>query len=218
MEVKQKCVEMEFAVYGKFVYDKGLTDKEEITIETLAGIKTLYLKVENEKVKEVKVDMGEPILEAQKIPVVSREKIVKSLEIKAFDRIFKLTCVSMGNPHAVAFVDDLENFEVEKYGSIIEKDGYFPNKTNVEFIEILDKDHIKMRVWERGSGETLACGTGACAAVVASIINGYTNNKVEVELLGGNLNVEWNLENNRVYMKGPAVIVFDGELNKEIFE
>lgn len=212
MVVKQKCVEMEFVVCGKFVYDKGLTNKEVVTIETLAGIKTLKLNVKEEKVETVRVDMGEPILNPEEIPVVSREKIVKNLEIQVLDRSFKFTCVSMGNPHAVTYIEDVADFEIEKYGPIIEVDGYFPKKTNVEFIEKVDRNHIKMRVWERGSGETLACGTGACASVVASILNGFTDRRVVVKLLGGNLEIEWNEEDNHVYMTGPATIVFEGEL------
>ena len=212
MVVKQKCVEMEFAVCGKFVYDKGLTNREIVTIETLAGIKTLKLNVKEGKVETVRVDMGEPILNPEEIPVVSREKIVKNLEIQVLDRSFKFTCVSMGNPHAVTYIDDVADLEIEKYGPIIEVDGYFPKKTNVEFIEKVDRNHIKMRVWERGSGETLACGTGACASVVASILNGFTDRRVVVELLGGNLEIEWNEEDNHVYMTGPATTVFEGEL------
>lgn len=212
MVVRQKCVEMEFAACGKFVYDKGLTNKEVVTIETLAGVKTLKLNVKEGKVETVRVDMGEPILNAEEIPVVSREKIVKNLEIQVLDRNFKFTCVSMGNPHAVTYIEDVADFEIEKYGPIIEVDGYFPKKTNVEFIEKVDRNHIKMRVWERGSGETLACGTGACASVVASILNGFTDRKVVVELLGGNLEIEWNEEDNHVYMTGPATTVFEGEL------
>ena len=212
MVVRQKCVEMEFAACGKFVYDKGLTNKEVVTIETLAGVKTLKLNVKEGKVETVRVDMGEPILNAEEIPVVSREKIVKNLEIQVLDRNFKFTCVSMGNPHAVTYIEDVADFEIEKYGPIIEVDGYFPKKTNVEFIEKVDRNHIKMRVWERGSGETLACGTGACASVVASILNGFTDRKVVVELLGGNLEIEWNEEDNHVYMTGPATTIFEGEL------
>ena len=214
MVVKQKCVEMEFVVYGKFVYDKGLTKKTTITIETLAGIKTLKLNVKEGKVKTIQVDMGEPILKPEKIPVISDEKIVKNLAIKANEKTFSFTCVSMGNPHAITYINNIKNFEIEKYGPIIEKDSHFPQKVNVEFIEIVNKEHIKMRVWERGSGETLACGTGACASTVASILNGYTNNKVIVELLGGNLEIEWNKEDNHVYMTGPATTVFEGELEE----
>lgn len=214
MVVKQKCVEMEFVVYGKFVYDKGLTKKEMVTIETLAGIKTLRLNIKEGKVETVRVDMGEPILKPAQIPVMSNEEVVKNLEIKAFDKTFQFTCVSMGNPHAITWVEKVKNFEIEKYGPIIEIDGYFPNKTNVEFIEKIDNSHIKMRVWERGTGETLACGTGACASVVASILNGFTDRKVTVELLGGNLEIEWNKEDNHVYMTGPATTVFEGELEE----
>ncbi len=215
MVVKQKCAEMEFVACGKFVYDKGLTSKEIITIETLAGIKTLKLNVKEGKVETVRVDMGEPILEASKIPVISNEEIVKNLEIKALDRNFKFTCVSMGNPHAITYIDDVAKFEIEKYGPLLECDSSFPKKANVEFIEVVDKQNIKMRVWERGSGETLACGTGACASVVASILNNITDRSVVVELLGGNLKIEWSKEDNHVYMTGPATIVFEGELIEE---
>lgn len=209
-------MEMEYVVCGKFVYDKGLTKNQTITIETLAGIKTLKLNVKKGKVETVQVDMGEPILEPNKIPVISNEKIVRNLEIEVFDKTFKFTCVSMGNPHAITYVENVENFEIKKYGPSIEIDGYFPNKTNVEFIEIVDRNYIKMRVWERGTGETLACGTGACAAVVASILNGKTDTKVTVELLGGKLEIEWNKEDNRVYMTGPATTVFEGELEENL--
>ena len=197
---------------GKFVYDKGLTKKTTVTIETLAGIKELILNVEEGKVKTVRVDMGEPILEPDRIPVVSNENPVKNLDIKAEDKEFKFTCVSMGNPHAIAKITDVDNFDVKKYGKIIEVDKLFPRKTNVEFIEIVDESTIKMRVWERGAGETLACGTGACAVAVACNLNGFSNNKVTVKLLGGDLQIEWNKQDNHVYMTGPAVTVFEGEL------
>ena len=201
---------------GKFVYDKGLTNKTEVTIETLAGVKTLQLYVENGKVKTVKVDMGEPILTPKEIPVISAEEPVKNLTLQAKDKEFKFTCVSMGNPHAITIVKDTKAFEVDTYGKLLEVDKVFPNKTNVEFIEIVDKNHIKMRVWERGAGETLACGTGACASVVACCLNGLTQNNVQVELLGGILEIEWNKEDNHVYMTGPAVTVFEGELLETI--
>ncbi len=197
---------------GKFVYDKGLTNKTEVTIETLAGVKTLQLNVEQGKVKTVRVDMGEPILTPKEIPVISEEEPVRNLKLKAKDKEFTFTCVSMGNPHAITFVDNTKEFDVETYGKILEVDKVFPNKTNVEFIQIVDKNHIKMRVWERGAGETLACGTGACASVVACSLNGLTENKVNVELLGGTLEIEWNKKDNHVYMTGPAVTVFEGEL------
>lgn len=197
---------------GKFIYDKGLTNKTTLKIETLAGIKELKLNLKKGKVDTVRVNMGEPILEAEKIPVISSEKIVQNLKLEIEERKFNFTCVSMGNPHAITFVENVEDFEVEKYGSKIEVNERFPQKINVEFIEIVNKNHIKMRVWERGSGETLACGTGACASVVAGIINNLIERKVVVELLGGCLEIEWNKEDNHIYMTGPAVTVYEGEL------
>ena len=195
---------------GKFVYDKGLTDKTTVTVETLAGIKTLELNTKGGKVETVKVDMGEPILNPKEIPVISDEEPVKNLMLEAEGRKFKFTCVSMGNPHTITEVEDTEKFDVEKYGKVLEIDKAFPNKTNVEFIQIVDKNHVKMRVWERGAGETLACGTGACATAVACYLNGKTDRNVEVELLGGKLYIEWNEENNHIFMTGPAVTVFEG--------
>ena len=200
---------------GKFVYDKGLTDKTTVKIETLAGIKTLVLNTKDGKVETARVDMGEPILEAEKIPVISTEKPVKNLELEAENKKFKFTCVSMGNPHAITIVENTKEFDVEKYGKILEVDKAFPKKANIEFAQIIDKENIKMRVWERGAGETLACGTGACATAVACNLNGLTDRKVNIELLGGTLNIEWNETDNHVYMTGPAVTVFDGELYEE---
>ena len=171
---------------GKFVYDKRLTDKTIVKIETLAGIKTLKLNVKDDKVETVRVDMGEPILAPEKIPVMAIEEPVQNLKVKALDKEFIFTCVSMGNPHAITVVEDTKNFDVEKYGKILEVASVFPNKTNVEFIEILDKEHIKMRVWERGAGETLACGTGACATLVACRLNKLTNRHAYIELLRRN--------------------------------
>ena len=200
---------------GKFVYDKGLTDKTTVKIETLAGIKTLVLNTKDGKVETARVDMGEPILEAEKIPVISKEQPVKNLELEAENKKFKFTCVSMGNPHAITIVENTKEFDVEKYGKILEVDKAFPKKANIEFAQIIDKENIKMRVWERGAGETLACGTGACATAVACNLNGLTGRKVNIELLGGTLKIEWNEKDNHVYMTGPAVTVFDGELYEE---
>lgn len=197
---------------GKFVYDKGLTNKETITVETLAGIKKLKFNIKEGKVQTVEVDMGEPILEAKNIPVISEELPVKNLKIKIDDKEFIFTCVSMGNPHAITIVDDVKNFDIEKYGPILEVDRHFPKRANIEFIELVDKNNIKMRVWERGAGETLACGTGACASVVACNLNDYIENEANVELLGGTLNIKWNKENNHIYMTGSATTVFEGEL------
>ncbi len=206
---------------GKYVYDKGLTDKTTLKIETLAGIKVLNLNVEGGKVKTVKVDMGEPILDYKLIPAKDG-KVYKSRDGIKFYKVNiniegdlkELTCVSMGNPHGIDFANNIEKLKIEKFGPIIEVDEHFPNKVNAEFIEILDKHNIKMRVWERGAGETLACGTGACASVVASFLNGYTERNVTVELLGGKLEIEWNKEDNHVYMTGPAKTVFEGEFDE----
>ena len=200
---------------GKFVYDKGLTNKTTVKIETLAGIKTLILNTKDGKVGTARVDMGEPILEAEKIPVISTEKPVKNLELEAENKKFKFTCVSMGNPHAITIVENTKEFDVEKYGKVLEIDKAFPKKANIEFAQIIDRQNINMRVWERGAGETLACGTGACATAVACNLNGLTDRKVNIELLGGTLNIEWNEKDNHVYMTGPAVTVFDGELYEE---
>ncbi len=197
---------------GKFVYDKKLIQKTNITIETLAGIKTLQLNVKDGKVETVKVDMGEPILKPEKIPVIANKEPVTNLRVKAMDKEFTFTCVSMGNPHAVTMVEDVKDFDVDKYGKVIEEDSIFPNKTNVEFIEILDQEHVKMRVWERGAGETLACGTGACATAVSCYLNGLTKRHIYIELLGGILEIEWNKEDNHIYMIGPATTVFEGEI------
>ena len=200
---------------GKFVYDKGLTNKITVKIETLAGIKTLILNTKDDKVETARVDMGEPILEAEKIPVISTEKTVKNLELEAENKKFKFTCVSMGNPHAITIVENTKEFDVEKYGKVLEIDKAFPKKANIEFAQIIDRQNINMRVWERGAGETLACGTGACATAVACNLNGLTDRKVNIELLGGTLNIEWNETDNHVYMTGPAVTVFDVELYEE---
>lgn len=195
---------------GKYVYDFGLTDKTNITIETKAGVKRLGLNANNGKVSTVTVDMGEPILNKENIPVNTNNG--KFVELKVLDKDFIFTPVSMGNPHAITFINNLDSFDIDKYGKIVESDSHFPNKTNVEFIEILDKNHIKMRVYERGTGETLACGTGACASVVASVLNNLTDRTVNVKLLGGSLNINYN-EDGHVYMTGEATTVFNGEID-----
>lgn len=197
---------------GKFVYDKKLTNKNEVSIETLAGVKFLTLNVEDGKVKTVRVDMGEPILEPKKIPVLSEKNPATEIVIEVEQKKFDFTCVSMGNPHAITIIKDIEKFNIKKYGEKIEKDKLFPNKTNVEFVEIIDKNNIKMRVWERGAGETLACGTGACATAVACNLMELTSRKVNIKLLGGTLEIEWNDKDNHVYMTGPAETVFEGDL------
>lgn len=195
---------------GKYVYDKGLTDKKQVSVNTLAGIKILDFEIEDGKVKLIKVDMGEPEFEAAKIPVVNDVSPVIDKMIKSHDKEFGFTCVSMGNPHAVAFIDDVKNFDIEKYGKVIETDEAFPERVNAEFVEIVTPSHAKMRVWERGSGETLACGTGTCASVVAGVLKGVLERKTQVDLLGGTLYIHWSEEDNHVYMTGPAEITFDG--------
>lgn len=197
---------------GKFVYDKGLTNKEIITVETLAGIKTLKLNVEEGKVKTVRVDMGEPIFDLERIPVkYEMKEEFPTMELEAEGRKFACKAVSMGNPHAITMVEDVEHFDVQKYGSILEVDSHFPEKANIEFIELVDKNNIKMRVWERGSGETLACGTGATAVVAACHRSGYIERNAKVHLLGGTLEFEWK-EDNHIYMTGPATTVFEGTI------
>ncbi len=198
---------------GKFVHDKNIVKKDIITVETLAGIKALeFFKDENNMVLDVKVNMGQPIFSPKDIPVISNEEIVKNLKLRALDKEFTFTCVSMGNPHAITFVDDVDNFDVNKYGSILESDPSFPKRANIEFVEVIDNNNLKMRVFERGSGETFACGTGTCATVVASFLNGKCNREnVNVKLLGGTLNISWDNKDNNVYMIGPARFVFEGD-------
>ena len=196
---------------AKFVYDYGMTDKEEITVETLSGIKTLQLLVEDGAVKSVRVNMGSPELIAKNVPVLSEKERVINEPLTIDGKEYGITCVSMGNPHAVTFIEDTDGLDIEKIGPKFEKNEIFPDRVNTEFIQVLDRNTVKMRVWERGSGETFACGTGACASVVAAVLNGKTDNKVTVKLLGGDLFIEYNEEENTVYMTGPARIVFTGE-------
>lgn len=197
---------------GKYVYDYGLTDKTSLSVETLGGIKHLFLEVEDGKVSLVKVDMGPAILEPEKIPVTAEGSRVVDEPLQVDGKTFRMTCVSMGNPHAVIYVDDVQGMDLEKTGPSFENHERFPNRINTEFAHVLDRNTVEMRVWERGSGETLACGTGACAVAVASILNGYTEDQVTVRLLGGDLKIEWDREANKVYMTGPAEAVFDGEI------
>lgn len=194
---------------GKFLYDKGITKKEELSIETLSGIKKLKLDIKNNKVISVEVDMGKPHFKPNEIPVMGDSNKV---QIQLEDEELELICVSIGNPHAVAIVNNVDNINIEKYGLIIENNIKFPERTNVEFVEVLDNKNIKMRVWERGAKETMACGTGACASTVVCNTEGYTSNQVTVHLKGGELNINWNKENNHIYMTGPAVTVYEGEI------
>lgn len=199
---------------GKYVYDNGLTRRKTVTVETLAGIKVLELfPGKDQKIELVKVDMGEPVLNPRDIPVYSSLERFIGEPVTIGGEEYRVTCVSMGNPHAVTFVQNVRDFPVEKIGPLMENHSIFPKRTNAEFVEIADRNHLKMRVWERGAGETMACGTGACAVLVASFLNGFTERKANVELPGGTLFIEWNEENNHVYKTGPAAYVFTGFLD-----
>lgn len=197
---------------AKYVYDHKLTDKTEITVETGAGMKTLQLTVEDDKVTLVRVDMGEPILTPDEIPVVADGDRVVDEPIVVDDKEWRMTCVSMGNPHAVVFVDDVAHFELEKYGPLFENHVRFPKRINTEFVQIISRNEAIMRVWERGSAETWACGTGTCATVMACILNGLTDNDVLVHLRGGDLRIVYDEKSNHVFMTGPATEVFEGEI------
>lgn len=197
---------------AKYVYDYGLTDKTNIAIETLGGIKYLDLTVEDGKVALVKVDMGSPILKAADIPIISDNEQVIDEPIMVDGTEYHMTGVSMGNPHDVVYIDDVAGLEIEKIGPKFENHERFPKRINTEFVRVIDRNTVEMRVWERGSGETLACGTGACAVAVSCILNGLTEDTVTVKLLGGDLSIRWDREADRVYMTGPATVVFDGEI------
>lgn len=196
---------------AKFVYDKGMTDQEHISIVSAGQIKYLDLDVKDGKVANVKVNMGAPILRAKDVPVISTMEESVDEPIVVQGKEYRMTCVSMGNPHAIVFMDDVANLEIEKIGPYFENHAVFPNRTNTEFVEVVDRSHVNMRVWERGTGETLACGTGCCATVVACVLNGLTDTTVTVKVLGGEILIEWDREANLVYMTGPATTVFEGE-------
>ena len=198
---------------GKYVYDHGLTQKTSLTIVSCGKIKYLELTVEDGKVTKVRVNMGSPILEAAEIPVVAEKSPVVDTPITVDGKEYRMTCVSMGNPHAVVYVDEMIDDEtMAKIGPLFEHHERFPRRVNAEFVKVLSRECVQMRVWERGTGETLACGTGACAVTVASILNGLTEDSITVELLGGNLEIFWDRKENVVYMTGPATTVFEGEI------
>lgn len=198
---------------AKYVYDYGLTDKTQISVETLGGIKYLDLTVEDRKVVLVKVDMGKPELKSDLIPIISENEKVIDEPIEVDGQVYHMTGVSMGNPHTVIYVDDVKNLDLEKIGPKFENHERFPKRINTEFVHCIDRNTVEMRVWERGSGETLACGTGACAVAVASILNNLTDTRVTVKLLGGDLQIEWDREKDHVFMTGPAKVVFDGVID-----
>lgn len=196
---------------GKYVYDHRLTTSREFTLETKAGVKHLTLFTnEEDRVDRVTVDMGAPILEAGQIPVLCDLSPVISFPVEVDGKTHAITCVSMGNPHAVVFMDEIDLLDLEKIGPRFENHSLFPKRTNTEFATVIAPDRIRMRVWERGAGETLACGTGACATLVAAVLNGKTGRKAFLELLGGELEIEWNEETNTILMTGPAETVFEG--------
>lgn len=203
---------------GKYVYDYGLTDKTEVSVETLAGIKYLKFVIDKNDesdrgtVSMVTVNMGEPIFKPEDVPVKIDEDLDRVIDypVTIDGKEYNITCVSMGNPHCITYVDDTDSFPLEEIGPKFESSPLFPRRVNAEFVQIVSRTYVKMRVWERGSGETLACGTGTCATVVASILNGLTEDEVTVRLLGGELIIKWDRETNLVYMTGPAKVVFDG--------
>lgn len=211
---------------AKYVYDKGLTDKKDITIVSAGKIKYLKLTVEGKtatdrgQVTLVQVNMGNPILAPAEVPVTVEATqetadgpAVVNAPIMVDDTEYHMTCVSMGNPHAIVFMEGVKDLDIEKIGSKFEHHTCFPNRTNTEFVEILDRKNVFMRVWERGTGETLACGTGCCATAVACVLNGLTDEEITVKLLGGELHIKWDRKENLVYMTGPAKIVFEGEVD-----
>lgn len=201
---------------AKYVYDHKMTDKTDISIETLAGIKYAQITAENGKAVMVRVNMGKPELVPEKIPVCYSPgkglRQIVNCPVSVAGREYRMTCVSMGNPHCVVYTDDVDGLDIEKTGPQFEHHAYFPNRINTEFAKVIDRSTVQMRVWERGSGETMSCGTGACAAAVASILNGLTDHDVTVRLLGGELKIEWDKQTGAVYMTGPAEYVFEGEI------
>ena len=195
---------------AKYVYERGLTAKKTLKIETMSGVKTLALDVHGGEVVSVTVNMGQPVFEPAKIPVRWNDTRVVEEPIAVAGRLYKLTCLSMGNPHAVTFVDNVEALDLPRLGPSFENHSLFPERINTEFIQVLDRKNLQMRVWERGSGETLACGTGACAALAAAVVTGRSDRSAIVHLKGGNLEIEWDETSNDILMTGPAAFVFDG--------
>jgi len=197
--------------FGKYVYEHGLTDKKKLAIETLGGLINLSLIIKNDKVNSAVVDMGEPILLRERIPMMGEKGMVINEALRLDDGTkFHITSLSMGNPHVIIFVEDIEKFPVEKYGPLIENHALFPHRTNVEFVQVINKNEVIQRTWERGTGETLSCGTGASAVTVASVLSDKTSKKLLLHLRGGDLHVEWNEGDNHLYLTGPVVEIFEG--------
>lgn len=197
---------------AKFVHDKGMTETSEFSIISGGQVKYMHLTVEEGVTKAVRVDMGEPVLVPAQVPVIAEGQQAVDEPITVCGQQYRMTCVSMGNPHAVVFGEDVDHLDIEKIGPHFENHERFPRRTNTEFVEVLDRQHVKMRVWERGTGETLACGTGCCATAVACVLNGLTDRHVTVDVLGGSLMIDWDEATNRVFMTGPAEFVFEGEV------
>ena len=197
---------------ARYVYDFGLTDQKEFSIVSAGKVKYMTLYEQDGQISAVRVNMGQPILEADQIPVRADHSPVINVPIEVQGKEYRMTCVSMGNPHAVVFVDSTEDFPLEQVGPYFENHPCFPNRTNTEFVQVIDRTRVRMRVWERGTGETLACGTGCCATAVACVLNGLTDNAITVEVLGGALQIEWDRDNDLVWMTGPATVVFSGEI------
>lgn len=196
---------------AKYVYDKGLTDKKQISIASFGNVKYVDLYVDDGLVRSVKVNMGTPVLEAKKVPVKSAMERSVDEPITVNGKEYRMTCVSMGNPHAVVFMENIAKLDIASIGPLFENHEVFPNRTNTEFVEVVDRTHVNMRVWERGTGETLACGTGCCATVAACVLNGLTEDEVTVRVLGGEIDIRWDRDKNLIYMTGPAETVFEGE-------
>lgn len=196
---------------AKYVYDKGLTDREQISIASFGNVKYVELYVDDGLVRSVKVNMGAPELDAKKVPVKSAMERSVDEPITVNGKEYRMTCVSMGNPHAVVFMENIAKLDIASIGPLFENHEVFPNRTNTEFVEVVDRTHVNMRVWERGTGETLACGTGCCATVAACVLNGLTEDEVTVRVLGGEIDIRWDRDKNLIYMTGPAETVFEGE-------
>jgi len=198
--------------FGKFVYDHGLTEQKELAVETLAGIKYLKLIEEDGKITGVTVDMGKPVTKAEEIPVVADADPVLHYPITVQGKEYRISCASMGNPHATVYVEDTVSLDLEAIGPHFENHEVFPRRVNTEFVQLISRKHIRMRVWERGSGETWACGTGACACAYVSMLNGYVDDEVEVEMRGGSVVIRYDKADGHIYMTGPAVTTFEGEM------
>lgn len=205
---------------AKYVYDFGLTDRTEFTIESFGKIKVITCTVKDGKVEMVRVDMGEPIVKAEQVPIQSEQEQVLDEALTVDGATYYITGVSMGNPHAVTFLDErfpipraeLDTLDLEAIGPKFEHHSRFPKRINAEFVQVVDRGHVRMRVWERGTGETLCCGTGCCATAVACILNGLTDNHVAVQVSGGTVHIEWDRESNHIFMTGPARVSFTGEI------